>query len=82
MSIANEESDRIEMRRRKRDRLKVLYGVIQGERSQTEAARLLRLTIRQVRRLVRRIEASRDKGLIHRLRGRPSNRRPPANCAP
>jgi len=70
-----EECERIEMNRRERDRLKVLYGVVQGERSQKEAARLLRLTTRQVRRLVRRIQEHGDQGLIHRLRGRPSNRR-------
>jgi transposase len=70
-----EECERIEMNRRERDRLKVLYGVVRGERSQKEAARLLRLTTRQVRRLVRRIEEQGDQGLIHRLRGRPSNRR-------
>ena len=46
-----EECERIEMSRRERDRLKVLYGVVQGERLQKEAARLLGLTIRQVRRL-------------------------------
>jgi transposase len=74
MSITREESDCIEMSQRERDRLKVLYGVIQGERPQKEAARLLRVTVRQVRRLVRRIESSGDQGLIHRLRGRPSNR--------
>jgi len=71
---AIEESETLEMNQRERDRLKVLHGVIQGERSQKEAARLLRLTTRQVRRLVRRIEAEGDQGLIHRLRGRPSNR--------
>jgi transposase len=75
MSIAREESEWIEMSQRERDRLKVLYGVVQGERPQKEAARLLRLTVRQVRRLVRRIESSGDQGLMHRLRGRPSNRR-------
>jgi DNA-binding MarR family transcriptional regulator len=73
----HEEGERIEMSRRERDRLKVLYGVVQGERSQKEAARLLRLTTRQVRRLVRRLEGQGDQGLIHRLRGRPSNRRLP-----
>ena len=78
MKVFSEESDRIEMSRRERDRLKVLYGVVQGERLQKEAARLLRLTTRQVRRLVRRIEDSGDQGLIHRLRGRPSNQRLPA----
>jgi transposase len=78
MKILSEEGDRIEMSRRERDRLKVLYGVVQGERLQKEAARLLRLTTRQVRRLVRRIEDLGDQGLIHRSRGRPSNRRLPA----
>ena len=39
---SSKESDRIEMGVRERDRLKVLYGVIQGERRQKEAARLLR----------------------------------------
>ena len=67
MGNPNEESDRIEMNRRERDRLKVLHGVIQGERSQKEAARLLRLTTRQVRRLVRRLETFGDQGLVHRL---------------
>jgi transposase len=64
----------MEMSQRERDRLKVLYGVCKGERLQKEAARLLRLSTRQVRRLVRRIEESGDQGLIHRLRGRTSNR--------
>jgi transposase len=77
MFTVGEESDRVEMSGRERDRLKVLYGVVQGERQQKEAARLLRLTTRQVRRLVRRIEDQGDQGLIHRLRGRPSNRRLP-----
>ena len=75
MGIPNEESDRIEMSRRERDRLKVLHGVTQKERSQKEAAQLLGLTTRQVRRLVRRWESFGDQGLIHRLRGRASNRR-------
>ncbi len=64
MENANEESERIEMSRRERDRLKVLYGVVQKERSQ-EAARLLRLTTRQVRRLLRRLQEAGDQGLIH-----------------
>jgi transposase len=75
MAVTTEESERIEMSRRERDRLKVLDGVLRGERSQKEAARLLRLTPRQVRRLVRRLQESGDQGLLHRLRGQPSNRR-------
>jgi hypothetical protein len=48
MMISSEESDRIEMNREERDRLKVLHGVRQGERTQKEAARLLRLTVQLV----------------------------------
>lgn len=75
MSIADQESEWLEMSQRDRDRLKVLHGVIRKERLQKEAARLLRLSVRQVRRLVGRLKESGDRGLIHRLRGRPGNRR-------
>jgi transposase len=78
MFVLLEESERIEMSRRERDRLKVLHGVIEGERLQKEAARLLCLTTRQVRRLLQRMQEQGDQGLIHRLRGQPSNRRAPA----
>jgi transposase len=43
-----------------------------------ELATSMKLTIRQVRRLRRRYEQAGVEGLIHRLRGRPSNRRLPA----
>jgi hypothetical protein len=67
--------DRIEMSQRDRDRLKVLSLVKDGKRSQVEAARLLRLSTRQIRRLQLRLAAEGDGGVIHRLRGRPSNHR-------
>jgi transposase len=63
------------MSQRERDVLKVLAGVLSGERTQVEAARLLRKSVRQVRRLVRRLERDGDAGIVHRLRGQPSNRR-------
>lgn len=62
------------MSRRERDVLKVMSRVIEGRRTQAEATRLLKITIRQVRRMQRRLEAKGDGGLVHRLRGRPSNR--------
>jgi len=65
---------RIEMSQRERDRLKVMSLVLAGERTQVEAGRLLKLGVRQVRRLQRRLEAQGDGGVVHRLRGRPSNR--------
>jgi hypothetical protein len=67
--------DRIEMSQRERDRLKVMNLVLEGQRTQVEAARLLELTVRQIRRIQRRLEKDKDRGVIHRLRGRPSNRR-------
>src|SRR6516164_9060451 len=78
MFIASQESEWLEMSQRDRDRLKVLHGVIQGERRQKEASRLLRLSVRRVRRLVRRLREAGDRGIIHRLRGRPGNRQLPA----
>jgi hypothetical protein len=75
MTIADTEADRIEMSQRERDRLKVLHAVLDGQRTQAEAARLLRLSTRQVRRLQRRRRKRGDAGLVHGLRGRPSNRR-------
>jgi transposase InsO family protein len=68
------EGDRIEMSQRERDRLKVMSPVLEGRRSQREAARLLGLTDRQVRRIQRRLESEGDGGIVHNLRGRPSNR--------
>src|SRR5688500_516557 len=68
------EKDRIEMSQRERDVLKVMSPVLKGERTQSEAARLLRRSVRQVRRLQRRLEHKGDGAAVHGLRGRPSNR--------
>ena len=67
--------DRVEMSQRERDRLRVLHGIEQGQYSQAKAAELLRLTVRQVRRLQRRLEVGGDASLVHGLRGKASNRR-------
>lgn len=68
-------SDRIPMSQRERDVLKVLHSVQDGKRTQAEAARLLGLGVRQVRRLRRKLEAGGDAAIVHGLRGRPSNHR-------
>jgi Helix-turn-helix domain len=67
--------DRIPMSQKERDVLKILHAVLEGERTQAEAARLLDLSTRQVRRIQRQLEAGGDQALVHGLRGRPSNRR-------
>ena len=68
-------TDRIVMSQRDRDRLKVMDSVLNGKRTQVQAAGLLGRSVRQVRRLQRRLEAEGDVGVVHRLRGRVSNAR-------
>jgi len=65
----------LRMSRKERDRLKVMGPLAEGRLKQVKAARLLRLSVRQVRRLLGRYRAEGDAGLVHRARGRPSNRR-------
>jgi len=67
--------DRIEMSQWERDRLKVMSVVLKGDRTQSEAARLLKLSVRQVRRIQQRLGREGDGGVIHKLRGRASNAR-------
>jgi hypothetical protein len=68
------EKDLIEMSQRERDVLKVMSLVLSGKRTQVEAARLLKRSVRQVDRILRRLRADGDGGVVHRLRGRASNR--------
>jgi hypothetical protein len=75
MSTKRPKDDSAVFRQRDRDRLKVLAAVLDGKRTQAEAARLLGLTPRHVRRLLERLQAEGDQAVIHGLRGRPSNRR-------
>ncbi len=71
------EEERIELSTRERERLKILHEVEQGHLRQIDAADRLRLSDRQVRRLLGRLRDAGDRGLVHRLRGRPSNRKIP-----
>jgi transposase len=63
------------MSQRERDRLKTMSAVLLGDRTQVEAARLLGVTARTIRRWQRRLEREGDSGIIHGLRGKPSNAR-------
>jgi hypothetical protein len=62
---------------KERDRLKVLHAVRQGYWRQRQAARQLGITDRWVRKLLVRLKREGDRGVVHRLRGRASNRRLP-----
>jgi len=69
------EEGRIAMSQKERDRLKVMSTVLDGKRTQAEAARLLKRSVRQVRRLQRKLELQGDPAIVHKLRARPSNHR-------
>jgi len=58
-----------------RKRLSVMVQVVDGAVSVAAAARLLGISERQGWRLKRRYVAEGDGGLVHRLRGKPSNRK-------
>jgi len=75
MSTAADPGDRTPMSQRERDLLRVIHTVLAGQRTQAEAARLVDLSVRQVRRIQRRLEAAGDQAVVHRLRGQPSNHR-------
>ena len=62
------------MNQREREVLKVMSLVLKGDRTQAEAARLLKRSVRQVRRLQRKLEAEGDGAVVHALRGKASNR--------
>ncbi len=55
-------------------RLHIIRKAIDKRLKQREAAQILELSQRQIRRLVKRVREESDKGIIHRLRGRQSHR--------
>lgn len=63
------------MTQRDRDRLVVLKKAQKKLIAQEQAAAELGITPRQVRRMLRQLKKEGDKAVIHRLRGRPSNRK-------
>jgi len=62
------------MSRRERKRLDLFGRVKRDEMTLTKAAELADLSYRQAKRVYRRYREESDAGLVHRLRGRPSNR--------
>jgi len=65
------------MSQRERDRLQVLHEVEKGQLRQKQAAAQLGLTDRWVRKLLGRLRAEGDRGVVHRSRGQPSHRKLP-----
>ena len=58
-------------------RVTVIKNVSEGLLKQIEAGELLELSERQIRRLSIRVKEEGERGIIHRLRGQPSNRKKP-----
>jgi hypothetical protein len=71
------EEDMIMARQGELRRLHVVQKVLERVIKQVEAAEILSLSSRQIRRIVKRIRIEGDKGIAHKSRGRPSNRRIP-----
>lgn len=69
--------DVVTMSQKELQRLPVIESVRAKQVTQVEAAVCLELSTRQVRRLERRFERDGPQGLVHRSRGRPSNRAKP-----
>jgi len=67
--------DTVEMSQRELKRASIVSRVVEGLVKQTEAAEILGLSYRQTKRLVVRVREEGDSGVIHRLRGKPGNRR-------
>lgn len=64
----------LRMSGKERQRLVELEAVVRGEQTLATAARRLGLSYRQAKRIWRRWREEGDAGLVHRSRGRPSNR--------
>jgi transposase/predicted metal-binding protein len=71
------EKDMITMSRREAKRLHIIHQALDEKITQVEAAGLIGLGDRQIRRLIRRIREEGDEGICHRSRGKASNHRIP-----
>jgi transposase len=58
-------------------RLGVIRAAIEKRLTQRVAGSMIGLSERQVRRLIRAVNEEGERGVIHKLRGRSSNRRTP-----
>jgi len=74
MSTHRRKDARASLSGRELDIFQVLAPVLDGKRTQAEAARLLDMTPRHVRRLLDKIRSDGPAALTHGLTGRPSNR--------
>ena len=67
--------DRVIMSMKELRRVHVIRQTMEQKLTQVQAGTLLGLTTRHIRRLIERVEQAGDQGLVHRGRGKSSNRR-------
>ena len=67
--------DIIIMSQKEIKQLQIIQKILGKEINQQEAAEILRISDRQVRRVVKRVREEGEKGITHRLRGQEGNRR-------
>jgi hypothetical protein len=66
--------DIIKMSQRELRRAHIIHNVLDKKLKQVEASRILELSDREIRRLIKRVRKEGDRGIIHKSRGRESNR--------
>jgi transposase len=67
--------DMLLMRPHEWKRLHLIHQALEKKINQKQAAELAGLSARQMRRLMKRVQEEGDRGILHRRRGQPSNRR-------
>ena len=65
----------LRMKPREIKRLHLIRSSLEQRISQKQGAEVAGLSPRQMRRLMKRVEVEGDRGIVHRRRGKPSNRR-------
>lgn len=68
------ERDIIIMSQKELKRLHIIHKVLEKSLKQVEAAKFLGLCTKQIARIAQRVRNEGDKGIIHKARGKPSNR--------
>lgn len=71
------EEEIIKMSKKELRRLEVIHKVLEKRMRQKEAAEIISLTVRQVRRIVGKVKTHGDIGIVHGNRGKPSQRKFP-----
>lgn len=71
------EKNILKLRVRELKKLQIIQQIIGKQITQKTAASILRLSVRQIKRLVSKVRKSGDQGIIHESRGKESNRKIP-----